>query len=101
MLAVSEGEIISTEDLPVNQQEKRPLPETDLTGGVSRHVAVLAFLLGDGLTNIIVPTSAALIGTLGAARIDWGVWAKFIGKFILQLVAVSIIFIIIAVSIGL
>ena len=75
-------------------------PLADIAG-VSRQVAVLAFQLGDGLTNIIVPTSAALIGTLGAARIDWGVWAKFIGKFMLLLIAVSIIFIIIAVSIGL
>lgn len=32
MLAVSEGEHISTEDLPVDQQEKSPLPETELTG---------------------------------------------------------------------
>ncbi|MBT2693651.1 sigma 54-interacting transcriptional regulator [Bacillus sp. ISL-55] len=31
MLAVSEGELIGTEDLPVDQQEKRLLPETDLT----------------------------------------------------------------------
>lgn len=75
-------------------------PLADIAG-VSRQVAVLAFQLGDGLTNIIVPTSAALIGTLGAARIDWGVWAKFIGKFMLLLMAVSIIIIIIAVSIGL
>ncbi|WLR55593.1 putative basic amino acid antiporter YfcC [Mesobacillus subterraneus] len=75
-------------------------PLADIAG-VSRQVAVLAFQLGDGLTNIIVPTSAALIGTLGAARIDWGVWAKFIFKFMLLLVAVSITFIIIAVSIGL
>ena len=74
-------------------------PLADIAG-VSRQVAVLAFQLGDGLTNILVPTSAALIGTLGAARIDWGVWAKFILKFMLLLVAVSIVFIIVAVSIG-
>ncbi|HAQ06362.1 MAG TPA: putative basic amino acid antiporter YfcC, partial [Bacillus bacterium] len=74
-------------------------PLADIAG-VSRQVAVLAFQLGDGLTNILVPTSAALIGTLGAARIDWGVWARFILKFMLLLVVVSILFIIVAVSIG-
>ncbi|NIB41068.1 putative basic amino acid antiporter YfcC [Pseudomaricurvus alkylphenolicus] len=51
-------------------------PLSDLIG-VSRQVAVLAFQLGDGFTNIIVPTSAALMGCLGAARVDWGVWIRF------------------------
>ena len=44
-------------------------PLSDLIG-VSRQVAVLAFQLGDGLTNMIVPTSASLMGCLGAARLD-------------------------------
>ncbi len=44
---------------------------------VKRQVAVLAFQLGDGFTNLIVPTSAALMGTLGVAHIDWTRWAKF------------------------
>ncbi|WP_439135270.1 putative basic amino acid antiporter YfcC [Pseudomaricurvus sp.] len=54
-------------------------PLSDLIG-VSRQVAVLAFQLGDGLTNILVPTSAALMGCLGAARVEWGIWLKFIAK---------------------
>jgi uncharacterized ion transporter superfamily protein YfcC len=44
--------------------------------GVSKQVAVLAFQLGDGLTNCIVPTSAALMGALGVARIEWTKWFK-------------------------
>jgi uncharacterized ion transporter superfamily protein YfcC len=51
-------------------------PLGDLVG-VSRQVAVLAFQLGDGLTNLIVPTSGALIGSLGVARLDWLTWARF------------------------
>lgn len=74
-------------------------PLSDIAG-VTRQVAVLAFQLGDGLTNIIVPTSAALMGTLGATRIDWGVWAKFIFKFLLLLMAISSVFVIVAVLIG-
>ncbi|MCW8334157.1 putative basic amino acid antiporter YfcC [Vibrio sp. SCSIO 43135] len=56
-------------------------PLADIAG-VSRQVAVLAFQLGDGFTNIVVPTSASLMATLGVCRIDWGVWIKFCGRFI-------------------
>ncbi|WP_270181047.1 putative basic amino acid antiporter YfcC [Alkalihalobacillus sp. CinArs1] len=70
-------------------------PLADIAG-VTRQVAVLAFQLGDGLTNIIVPTSAALMGTLGAARMDWGTWFKFIIKFQLVLFALASIFVITA-----
>lgn len=52
-------------------------PLGDLVG-VSRQTAVLSFQLGDGLTNIMVPTSAALMGCLGAARLDWSVWIRFV-----------------------
>ncbi len=51
-------------------------PLADLVG-VSRQVAVLAFQLGDGLTNMIVPTSGILMAILGIAKLDWAVWAKF------------------------
>ncbi|UXH45887.1 putative basic amino acid antiporter YfcC [Rossellomorea vietnamensis] len=74
-------------------------PLSDIAG-VTRQVSVLAFQLGDGLTNILVPTSAALMGTLGAARVDWGVWAKFILKFMLILFVLSSIFVITATLIG-
>ncbi|TRX55168.1 putative basic amino acid antiporter YfcC [Thalassomonas sp. M1454] len=74
-------------------------PLADLVG-VSRQVAVLAFQLGDGFTNIIIPTSASLIGCLGVTHVDWLEWAKFIFRFLLVLMVMSIIAMIIAVSIG-
>ena len=51
-------------------------PLADLAG-ITRQVAVLAYQLGDGLTNLIVPTSGCLLGVLGVARLEWGKWAKF------------------------
>jgi len=74
-------------------------PLADLVG-VGRQIAVLAFQLGDGWTHCIMPTSAALMGTLGVARVEYSVWVKFIFKFYLYLMILSILFITIAVMIN-
>lgn len=74
-------------------------PLADLAG-VTRQTAVLAFQLGDGLTNIICPASAALMGCLGAAKLDWLVWAKFIFKFQIWLTAFASLMMVTAVLVG-
>lgn len=74
-------------------------PLADIVG-VTRQVAVLAFQLGDGFTNIIVPTSGALIGTLGVAKLDWAQWFKFQLKYQIGLFVLGSIFVIIGVLIG-
>ncbi len=58
---------------------------------VTRQTSVLAFQLGDALTNLIVPTSGCLMGALAIARLDWSKWIKFMWKFlgILFLMAVA------------
>ena len=68
--------------------------------GVTKQVAVLAFQLGDGFTNLIVPTSGCLMGVLGVARLDWGNWVKFQIKFQGLLAVFGTLFIILAVLIG-
>ncbi|MBV2129648.1 putative basic amino acid antiporter YfcC [Arsukibacterium indicum] len=74
-------------------------PLADMVG-LSRQIAVLAFQLGDGLTNCIIPTSAALIGCLGVVRVDWTIWLKFVWKLQLWLFALASIFMLVAVAIG-
>jgi uncharacterized ion transporter superfamily protein YfcC len=74
-------------------------PLADLVG-VSRQVAILAFQLGDGFTNLIVPTSGALIGTLGVARLDWAVWARFQIRLQVLLFLVASVVVVFAVFIG-
>jgi len=71
-------------------------PLSDLVG-VTRQVAVLAFQLGDGFTNMIVPTSGILMAVLGIAKIEWGVWAKYQIKFQLILFALGSCFVFFAV----
>ena len=63
---------------------------------VSRQIVVLAFQLGDGLTNILIPTSASLIGCLGVVKLDWGEWAAFIWRFALALFVLASGFIFLA-----
>jgi uncharacterized ion transporter superfamily protein YfcC len=74
-------------------------PLADLVG-VSRQVAVLAFQLGDGVTNLIIPTSAVLMGVLGVARVSWWTWVRFIIPFVLLLLGLSMVFVTVAVMIG-
>ena len=74
-----------------------PLAELN---GLSRQIAVLAFQLGDGLVNILCPASAALMGSLAAARVEWTTWLGFIWKFMLLLMGMALGFMLLAVSIG-
>lgn len=75
-------------------------PLADLVG-VTRQVAVLAFQLGDGFTNLIVPTSGLLIAILGVAKIEWTTWAKFQIKFQTILFVLGSIWIFVAMAIHL
>jgi uncharacterized ion transporter superfamily protein YfcC len=61
-------------------------PLADLTG-VSRQAAVLAFQCGDGLTNMVIPTNAVLMGVLALGRVPYQRWLRFIGPLVLQLFA--------------
>lgn len=75
-------------------------PLSDLVG-VERQVAVVAYQLGDGFTNFIVPTSGCLLGALAAAKLEWGNWAKFQIKFQGVLLVFGSITVILAVFLGL
>ena len=51
-------------------------PLADLSG-LTRQTAVLAYQLGDGFTNMIIPTSGVTIGTLTMAKIPYERWFKW------------------------
>jgi uncharacterized ion transporter superfamily protein YfcC len=68
--------------------------------GVSRQVAVLAFQLGDGITNLVIPTSAVLMGAIGVAGVSWQHWLRAIWRLELILVGLAATAVAIAVSIG-
>lgn len=55
------------------------------TVGIGRQLTVLAFQMGDGLMNMIVPTNPVLMGILGLAGIPYARWVKFAGPLLLKL----------------
>ena len=72
-------------------------PLADLTN-VSRQTAVLAYQLGDGLTNMIVPTNALLMGMLVLGRIPFQRWLRFIIPLMVKLYAAAIVFLLISLN---
>ncbi len=74
-------------------------PIGDLVG-VSRQVSVLAYQFGDGLTNILVPTNAVLVGILSIARIPYDRWVRFVLPFLVKAWIVACVALVVAVWIG-
>ncbi|TWT01520.1 YfcC family protein [Planomicrobium sp. CPCC 101079] len=64
--------------------------------GVTRQTAVLAFLMGDGFTNIFYPTSGYFMATLAVGGVRWEKWLKFIFPLLIVWYSVAIISLIIA-----
>src|SRR5690606_28642932 len=52
---------------------------------VTPQTAVLAYQVGDGFMNMIVPTNALLMRMLALGRIPFGRWMKFILPLMFQL----------------
>lgn len=46
--------------------------------GITRQTAVLAYQFGDGLVNIVTPTSGLLMATLAISDIEWRTWVKWV-----------------------
>ena len=74
-------------------------PLATLTG-VPQQTAVLAYQFGDGFTNMVVPTSALVIGALALGKIPYGAWVRFVTPLLLKLFALAIVFLIVTVHIG-
>lgn len=68
-------------------------PLADLLG-ISRQTAVMAFQLGDGLSNMIIPTSGVTMGVLTVARIPYQKWLKWALPLVLILALAGMIMLI-------
>ncbi len=70
-------------------------PLSDLIG-VTRQTSVLAFQLGDGLSNILYPTSGYFMATLALAGVGWDKWVRFFFPLFCIWVAIATVFMIFA-----
>jgi uncharacterized ion transporter superfamily protein YfcC len=68
--------------------------------GVSAQTTVVAFLFGNGITNMLTPTSGTLLAYLATAQISWTQWAKFIFPLWLIFIVTSVILLTLAVNFG-
>ncbi|GKV57848.1 hypothetical protein NCCP2222_37950 [Sporosarcina sp. NCCP-2222] len=74
-------------------------PLADLIG-VTRQTAVFAFQMGDGISNMVIPTSGVLLAGLAIAGIPFTKWVKWVFPYFLMQVVIAIIFLIIAQAIN-
>jgi uncharacterized ion transporter superfamily protein YfcC len=74
-------------------------PLATLTG-VPQQTAVLAYQFGDGFTNMIVPTSALVMGALALGKIPYGAWVRFTAPLLVKMFALAIVFLILSIHIG-
>ncbi|MHC0552261.1 hypothetical protein [Salinicoccus sp. CNSTN-B1] len=64
--------------------------------GISRQSVVLAFQMGDGLSNYLFPTSAILMAGLSIANIPYEKWLRFVWPIMVSWVAASALFMVIS-----
>jgi uncharacterized ion transporter superfamily protein YfcC len=65
--------------------------------GVSAQTTVVAFLFGNGITNMLTPTSGTLLAYLATANIGWVQWARFILPLWLIFIITSVVLLAISV----
>ncbi|BCY17013.1 hypothetical protein hrd7_08620 [Leptolinea sp. HRD-7] len=73
------------------------MPLADLVG-VTRQIAVSAYTFGDGFSNMVYPTNAALLITLSLTVIPYPKWLRWILKLWVMIIPVTIVFLAIAVA---
>jgi uncharacterized ion transporter superfamily protein YfcC len=74
-------------------------PMADVAG-ISRQLAVSAYQYGDGMANIIIPTSGVLMSILSIAKIPYQKWLRWVLPLFLTWVLIGTVSFIVAVAIG-
>ena len=68
--------------------------------GLTRQITILAFQVGDGLSNLINPTLGGLIAMLSMCRVPINRWVRFIFPVFIGLLCLSFLTLVVAVAIN-
>ena len=69
--------------------------------GLTPQTVVTAFIFGDGLTNLLLPMSAATMGAVAIAGISYGQYVRYIWRIIVTNLCLGGVMVVIATMIGL
>lgn len=75
------------------------LPLADLIG-VTRQTAVLAYIFGDGFSNLAYPTNPVLLISLGLTVVSYPKWIRWSAKLWLWVILATVLFLGVAVAIN-
>ncbi len=75
------------------------MPLADLVG-VNRQIAVSAYCFGDGFSNLVYPTNAALLITLSLTVVPYHKWVKWLLKLWFWIFLATLAFLAVAVAIN-
>ena len=68
--------------------------------GLTRQITILAFQIGDGLSNLINQTLGGLIAMLSMCRVPIDRWIRFIFPVLITLMIIAFLALIVAVAIN-
>ncbi|MEM1336505.1 MAG: TIGR00366 family protein [Bacteroidota bacterium] len=66
--------------------------------GLTRQITILAFQIGDGLSNLVNPTLGGLIAMLSMCRVPIDRWIRFIFPVLVSLLGIAFLALIVAVA---
>ena len=62
--------------------------------GLTRQTTILAFQIGDGLTNLVNPSFGGIMAMLSLCRVPFDEWLRFISPLLLVLMLVASLFVV-------
>jgi len=68
--------------------------------GLTRQITILAFQIGDGLSNLVNPTLGGLIAMLSMCRVPIDRWIRFIAPVLMTLFVIASTALVLAVAIN-
>ena len=72
-------------------------PLSDIAG-INRQVAVLAFQMGDGFTNMVIPTGYVMMAILAIAKVPFNKWIRFAGPLYLLFFLMAMVALVLAIK---